>query len=88
MAGDVPPAVDEEDNVGVRELGIGLGAVAVEGVEIDGDALWHLERGNVEERVWSRGGRGNLDADRDVRGDVLRIRKSSALVHRLGSAVW
>ena len=81
VAGDVTPAVDEEDDTGVRGLSI---AVAAEGVEIDGDALWHLERGTGEERVWLGGGRGDLDANRDVRGDALRIGAPSALVYGFG----
>ena len=85
MAGDVPPAVDEEDDVGVCK-GVGLGRVAPEGVEIKGDALWRLERGAGEKWVWVRGGRCDLNAHRDVRGDALRIRKSRTLFYRLGSA--
>ena len=84
VPGDVAPAVDEEDDAGVRALGGGLGGVAVEGKEIDGDALGRLEQVTGEERVWFGGGRGDLDANRDVCRDAVRIRTASALVYGLG----
>ena len=91
VPGDVAPAVNKKDDAGAREVGVGLGfgTVAVEGKEVDGDALWRLECGTVEEGVGLGGRRGDLDAHRDVPGDGPWLRESSALVDRLGGgAEW
>lgn len=85
MANEIPPAVDEEDDVCIRNLGLSL--IVLEGVEIDGDALGRPERGGVEEEgVWVRGGRSDVDADRHVRREMRWIWLSSAFVYRLGDA--
>ena len=90
VSSDVSPSMDEEDDTRVCKLstglGLRLGAVAVKGVKVDGNALWRSEHLALKEGVWERCGRCNLDTDRDIHGDVLRIWEPSALVYRLGSA--
>lgn len=88
VSGDVAPAVDEEEDAGVINLGIGLRlwTVAAESVEVDGNTLWFFEYAAVEEGVWLWGRGGDLNADCDVRGNALWIRASSAFVHGLGGA--
>ena len=90
VADDVPPAMDVEDNVGVRDVQSRLGfePVAAEGKEIYGDALWRFERVAGEEGVRVRGRRGDLYADSDIRWEGPRIRVSSALIQGRGGAEW
>ena len=85
VTGDIPPTVDEEDDAGVPDLCLSL--VVLEGVEIDGDALGRSERAGVEEEgVRLGGGRGDVDAHRQVCREMRWIRLLSAFLYGLGDA--
>lgn len=79
--------MDEEEDAGVGEVGIRLGVVVAARVKEDGDTLWFLEQAAVEEGVWFGGGRGDLDADCDIRRDDLRIKDASTVFYGLGGAL-
>ena len=82
VAGDVGPAMHEENDVGVCDVRSRLcfEPVAAEGEEIHGDTLWGLERVAGEEGVWMWGRRGEFYMDGDITRDSPWVRVSNALV--------